>query len=404
MEEEFDPLSLFSPNEVKIDDVNDLVYEYPTTSEETIPSSTNDEEVQSNDDDDEEQPLHILDLPALIRKPPYEVLITILKLFGPEEVLNFGPGSTQPDQSSPEDIFLQKSINQDIIQKALPWFNLHCPRFNTELKLSSIPNLSISLKQDKDYNAYLTRIISNDLHWITDDDQIQQIHKETSLRISENCGKSAQPEMIRRITLPNFKPIIYLKEPSLTDDNIGFKTWGASFILANRLINKQTHDGYLVNNVLELGSGTGLVGMICALLGFDTWLTDLNEIVPNLQDNVNLNNLDAKVKVDELNWCDPASFKNKFGKEFTFETIVVSDPIYSPQHPYWLVDMIETFTSSKSNARVLIQIPLRPKFEAERQLLWTLMDNRFKVIEEEIEPGFDDYGEMKFLFKLYIRK
>ena len=54
---------------------------------------------------------------------------------------------------------------------------------------------------------------------------------------------------------------------------------------------------------------------------------------------------------------------------------MLSDPIYSSKHPYWVVNMINKFLDmDDSNSRVLIQIPLRPKFEEERQLLWDLLN------------------------------
>ena len=50
--------------------------------------------------------------------------------------------------------------------------------------------------------------------------------------------------------------------------------------------------------------------------------------------------------------------------------------------------------------RVLVQIPLRPKFENERQVLWDLMEaNLYLETEHEIEEGFDDFGEMKFCLR-----
>ena len=55
--------------------------------------------------------------------------------------------------------------------------------------------------------------------------------------------------------------------------------------------------------------------------------------------------------------------------------------------------------------RVLVQIPLRPNFENERQVLWDLMEaNLYLETEHEIEGGFDDFGEMKFCFKVFKTK
>ncbi|CUM50871.1 uncharacterized protein AC631_04757 [Debaryomyces fabryi] len=406
---DFDPLSLFTPSVSKEDyietnntcDVNHNTY--------------SDNKILVDFEDNNFQPVHVLDLPLLQMKPPAEVLLTFLKLLSPEEVYNF----TKPESVNDEDkeidtrkTFENKEITEELLDAALEWLINFCPRFNNKLKLSYLPYLSASLKKnyESQYNAWLTRIISSELPWVTDPELKRIISKEASLRLAENCGRTAQPEIIRKIALPNLSKYlkgteyIKLKEPSLTNDNLGLKTWGSSLILANRLINKnKSGEEYLAGPVLELGSGTGLVGIVSSILGYETYLTDLIEIVPNLQDNVQLNDINANV--DELNWCDPSSFTLKYGNDKKFNTIVLSDPIYSSKHPYWVVDMVEKFINCKNaNSRVLIQIPLRPTFEDERSLLWELMNKNFLEIEHEIESGFDDFGEMGFCFKKFIRK
>ena len=113
-----------------------------------------------------------------------------------------------------------------------------------------------------------------------------------------------------------------IHEPPLTGDHLGLKTWASSYLLAKRLEligaehqiknpKNDTGDGKDTWFALELGSGTGLVGLAAAAV----WqccvtLTDLPEIVPNLKRNVN-DNLDM---IDErggwgvtmaLDWEDP---------------------------------------------------------------------------------------------------
>lgn len=90
-----------------------------------------------------------------------------------------------------------------------------------------------------------------------------------------------------------------IKEPPLTGDNLGLKTWGSSYVLAQMLHNiGQTSLSHLLSPgtdlprppVLELGSGTGLLGLAAAAV----WrshviLSDLPGIVPNLSYNVEKN-------------------------------------------------------------------------------------------------------------------
>ncbi|EIM88167.1 uncharacterized protein STEHIDRAFT_95156 [Stereum hirsutum FP-91666 SS1] len=59
-------------------------------------------------------------------------------------------------------------------------------------------------------------------------------------------------------------------------------------------------------NVLELGSGTGLVGLVAALLGAKhVWITDQTPLLPIMQRNIELNGLQDRVTASELNWGEP---------------------------------------------------------------------------------------------------
>lgn len=98
---------------------------------------------------------------------------------------------------------------------------------------------------------------------------------------------------------------IHLHEPALTADNLGLKTWASSYLLAKRLVllhsDNDESDSSTTNppapallpilppdaEILELGSGTGLVGMAAArVLQRKVWLTDLEGIIGNLERNV----------------------------------------------------------------------------------------------------------------------
>ncbi|KAI5960188.1 rrg1 [Candida pseudojiufengensis] len=404
---DFDPLSFISSTKSHFNDDDDMTIAVSelmmekNENQKTILKVLEDE--GDEEDDDHLIPLHILDLPLLKLKPNFATLSVILKLLSPDEVLNFQQNNHKEDLIKEEEIWNSKDITTSELKEALPWLIQYCPRFNSPKKLSHLPQLSYPLKlQYNDYNAYLTRIISNELSWLPSQKEIEIIHNLTSLRISENCGRMAQPEIIRKISLKNLEvktgyKFIRLKEPSMTNDNLGLKTWGSSLILSQRLLNYSE----LIptgKKILELGSGTGLVGIILNLLNYKTYLTDLPEILSNLKTNIEINNL-VDIECHALDWSKPDD-STLFGTKF--EIIVVSDPIYSSNHPQWLMNAINTYLLDSSTSIVLIEIPLRPNFENERQKLWDLFHlNNFKEIEMEIEDGFDDFGEMKFCYKKF---
>ena len=116
---------------------------------------------------------------------------------------------------------------------------------------------------------------------------------------------------------PYFELII--REPPLTGDCLGLKTWGSSYLLAQLLPHfAATSLSHLLSSgpspelsILELGSGTGLLGLAAAC----TWrasvlLTDIPAIVPNLVRNVELNRSTAQsfggdVEACPLTWGGP---------------------------------------------------------------------------------------------------
>lgn len=128
------------------------------------------------------------------------------------------------------------------------------------------------------------------------------------------------PEMIRLWEIPESStcPSIFLqiREPPLTGDNLGFKTWGTAFTMAKELETLRrkylqhafSQDKLEQLSVLELGSGTGLVGIAAsAIWQCKVILTDLPEICENLERNAEENgevveSRGGTVAVEPLDW------------------------------------------------------------------------------------------------------
>lgn len=168
--------------------------------------------------------------------------------------------------------------------------------------------------------AYLGTIISSSLKWIDDEDQKEVLWGEASRRLSERCGRAGMGEITRRwpfedAAYPPFE--LTIREPPITGDALGLKTWGSSYVLAQQLsriaagplshlLSESAAESQL--NVLELGSGTGLLGLAAAAI----WqtgvaLSDLPTIVPNLAFNVSANRAliearGGRVEADALTW------------------------------------------------------------------------------------------------------
>ncbi|KAF9482033.1 hypothetical protein BDN70DRAFT_991519 [Pholiota conissans] len=84
----------------------------------------------------------------------------------------------------------------------------------------------------------------------------------------------------------------------------GGLAWPAGQILASYLVQKGPQ--HVKNkNIIELGSGTGLVGLTIGTFASSVCITDQSPLLPVMNRNVLLNKLEETVHVAELNWGDP---------------------------------------------------------------------------------------------------
>lgn len=126
---------------------------------------------------------------------------------------------------------------------------------------------------------------------------------------------------------------LIIREPPITGDSLGLKTWGSSYLLSQSLDKiAQGPLAHLINmghsnqslNVLELGSGTGLLGMAAAAIWqTNVSLSDLPDIMSNLSHNIEINRPSIEVlggRIDSgiLTWgsgngnADLFAMKNQF--------------------------------------------------------------------------------------------
>lgn len=265
--------------------------------------------------------------------------------------------------------------------------------------------------------SYLTKIVSSSLGWIESDDEREQIWEAASQRLSERSGRTAMGAIERTFRIPATAShsssgkeefAITLHEPALTGDNLGLKTWASSFLLAKRLaaLQADTLPALPANaQILELGSGTGLVGLAAAVVfRRAVILTDLPEIVSNVEHNIVNNTIllsetGSTAQSAILDWADPASLTIDPSKvhnhqpAHSFPLILAADPIYSPSHPALFVQAVYAHLRRHSDARVVIELPLREAYVAERQdLVQRLQGLGLTRVDEGEEVGYDDWS------------
>ncbi|KAL8987002.1 MAG: hypothetical protein Q9169_008734, partial [Polycauliona sp. 2 TL-2023] len=148
--------------------------------------------------------------------------------------------------------------------------------------------------------------------------------------------------------------------------------------------------------VIELGAGTGLVGLaVAAMFDVHVHLTDLPAIVPNLLANTTANSSNTTkgcASVGELDWSNATDHGTEENK--IYDLLIAADPLYSPQHPAWLVGAIGRVLKRDAAARVVIELPLREAYAPEIKELKSRMEGlELTILVEGTEKGVEDWED-----------
>ncbi|KAB8339207.1 hypothetical protein FH972_022141 [Carpinus fangiana] len=198
---------------------------------------------------------------------------------------------------------------------------------------------------------------------------------------------------------------IVIHVPFLKAEGLGLITWASSSVLANQLHRLDIHPAALKHNdgikVLELGAGTGLVGISAAVIWHtNVVLTDLAPIVPGLTGNVDSNkdllkSSQGSAMVGTLDWNAPESLflrdhPEGLYKEITLSNatdkasvILAADTIYWEEHPRMLLTVILAWLGPGEHSRVVFTYPLRVAYIDHIRELWELLQsNGLESIDE----------------------
>ena len=153
--------------------------------------------------------------------------------------------------------------------------------------------------------------------------------------------------------------------------------------------------------VLELGAGTGLVGIAAAaILCTHVDLTDLPEICENLRKNVQSNEKSLKAaggsaSVFPLDWSAlPPVETVRASQKYSF--VMAADPLYSSLHPLLLSNAISLYLKRHRDARAVVELPLREAYQPEvDDFKVKMMEKGLGITQEGKETGFDDWADGK---------
>ncbi|KAL3662059.1 hypothetical protein V7S43_012864 [Phytophthora oleae] len=153
----------------------------------------------------------------------------------------------------------------------------------------------------------------------------------------------------RAVSMPGLDHDILLAE-SPGNLGIGGKLWDSCLVLTRYLAERrELLEG---KQVVELGSGLGLVGIFCSLLGARVTLTDMEEVIPLLDYNIRLNFPEDGSSVKGVAApVLPIARAHLWGEPLRdlpsqADVLVLSDVVYDPEGYAPLVSSLEALATS----------------------------------------------------------
>lgn len=198
------------------------------------------------------------------------------------------------------------------------------------------------------------------------------------------------------------------------ESGCGGKVWIAGELLCEYLL-ENSEKGQLLSKVfpgrkftklLELGSGTGLVGLCAGLMNRETvgnamevYISDIDQLMPLMQENISLNKLDDTVFAQVLYWGEqlPLTFEEK-----SADLILAADCVYLESAFPLLEKTLLDLTNEDKTPVILMAYKKRRK--ADKHFFQKIKKN-FEVIEIQDFTLFEHYLKQRtHLFQLVRSK
>lgn len=217
----------------------------------------------------------------------------------------------------------------------------------------------------------------------------------------------AKESLVRRLDLgpltPTHSEPLEVLVPQKDVGEEAVVVWDSALVLSYFLVKHCQEFLNSSTRVLELGAGTGAVGLVTAALGAGkVTITDLPRIVPLLEEgialNPNLTNIDAKALTwgsDLIDFLDEDENLDKNIENGYYDLILVSDCIYYEASVEPLIKTLTKLCELNKNCRILISYEVRDYLESKQKIaveFFRAVGEHFKILPYKTEECHEDYA------------
>ncbi|XP_002119296.2 protein N-lysine methyltransferase METTL21D-like [Ciona intestinalis] len=208
-----------------------------------------------------------------------------------------------------------------------------------------------------------------------------------------------QKTFVRTVDVARNETELTLSIHQVEHGDVGCVVWDAALVLLKYLATPSGRK-YVQNKcVIELGAGTGVVGLSADIVGASkVILTDLPHILPlidhNIKENTNiLAHSKAEISGSTLRWGNTTDIKNILRKHL-IDCVLISDCVYYEDGLDNLIETIIIILNSNPSATVLCSYEKRDtgnKIE--------LLNKFLTALQDELNVVFVPFSEMDEIYR-----